>query len=565
MLRRAARRVLPKRESWHGLQNFAVNDADAVAFRETRSADSAVSLALSHVDTAEKIDWATWREQIAHKDVVDALKTFHDEQSALLDAALKADHKAAVTANTAGWQLFDHAVASCEQSVKASEKILGNGARALFISYNNPPITQASQTEWIDSDQYWAAFVEKHHFYHSHMNFVGDGDPESKEYDDKQNKEIVTKWERFDGKGQTRYNNKMLYQRPSYEYYNMFHGVFVEHMLYYLTRTGGDAKFFPQTMPYQWFTEIYDRKEQLLSVLQRRKRQAQEKSLSREAHHEYMPHDMEHGAETYYQQMIARESVLVELQVGRLMGNFIFLSEAVPVQTESGLLKALALDDGKGTFYSLGADVHCLFYKPAAGAETSPSTAFDTLTDHLAVTGRRLPVGYAQGMSVFYNLLEDRKGGLQGSWFELPKETPADAFLRRLKKNDPASKIYKTYVAEMKERWASAEVVPADKVEAKLAEIAPKYALECQEFATISLAVCDELANASKADDTVAKLVEDGEMPALLEAGVYVAVADGRTLTGAELAEKVASFDSDASKAADAVLGRKAAFDKDLA
>jgi len=565
MLRRAARRVLPKRETgWHGLQNFAVAEADAAAFRDARAADSAVSLTVAGAQPADTIDWKTWREQIAHKDVVDALKSFHETQSALLAEALKADHTAAVASNTAGWKLFDSAVESCEQSVKASEKILGNGARALFISYNNPPITQATQTEWIDADQYWAAFVEKHHFYHSHMNFAIE-DPESKEYDAKQNAEIITKWTRFDGKGQTRFNNKMLYQRPSYEYYNMFHGVFVEHMMYYLTRTGGDAKFFPQTMPYQWFGDIYDCKEQLLSVLQRRKRLAQEKSLSREAFHEYMPHDFDHGAEAYYQGLIAKENALVELQVGRLMGNFIFCAEAVPVQTKSGLLKALAIDEGKGTFYSLGSDVHCLFYKPATALETSPAAAFDTLADHLYVTGKRLPVGYAQGMSVFYNLLETRKSGLQGAWFNLPGETQLDAFMRRVKKTDPAYKIYEAYAAEFKERWAGATVVPADKVDAALAEIAPKYALECQEFATVAMSVCDELATQSKSDDTVAKLLEGGEMASLLDAGVYVAVADGKALTGEELAAKVASFDADSAKAADAVLGKKAAFDKDLA
>merc|ERR1719321_2378582 len=113
MLRRAARRVLPKRETgWHGLQNFAVAEAD-----------SAVSLTVAGAQPADTIDWKTWREQIAHKDVVDALKSFHETQSALLAEALKADHAGAVAANTAGWKLFDSAVESCEQSVKASEKI----------------------------------------------------------------------------------------------------------------------------------------------------------------------------------------------------------------------------------------------------------------------------------------------------------------------------------------------------------------------------------------------------------------------------------------------------------
>jgi hypothetical protein len=398
------------------------------------------------------------------------------------------------------------------------------------------------------------------------MNFNLE-DPESKEYDAKQNSEIVTKWKRFDGKGQTRFNNKMLYQRPSFEYYDVFRGVFVEHMIFYLTKTGGDAKFFPETMPHQWFAEIYDNKHNLLSILAQRKRIEHETTLKREVHYEFMPHDLEHGADAYYAAMIAKESSLVELQVGRLMGNFMFLSDAIPIQTESGLLKALALDGGKGTFYSLGSDVHCIFYKPAAGAaEPSPATAVNSLIDHLAIKGMKLHPAYAEGMSVFYNLLETRKPGLQGSWFALSGETQADAFMRRLKKSDPAYKIYAAYVDEMKEKWASAEVVPADKVEGMLAAIKPKYELECAEFTTLAMAVCDELAAQSKSDDTVAKLAEAGELQGLLDVGAYVAVgADGSALSAAELAAKMASFDDEANKSSEAVLGRKAAYDKAVA
>merc|ERR1719198_1345201 len=233
---------------------------------------------------------------------------------------------------------------------------------------------------------------------------------------------------------------------------------------------------------------------------------------------------------------------------------------------ECGLLKALALDGGKGTFYSLGSDVHCLFYKPASAAEPSPATAVNTLIDHLAITGMKLHPAYAEGLSVFYNLLETRKPGLQGAWFALPGETQADSFIRRLKKSDPAYKIYAAYVEEMKEKWASAEVVPADKVDAMLAAITPKYEPECAEFTTLALSVCEELAAQSKADDTVAKLVEAGELQGLLDAGTYVAVAaDGSVLSSEALASKMASFDGEAAKSAEAVLGRKAAYDKAVA
>merc|ERR1712050_518293 len=119
----------------------------------------------------------------------------------------------AVQEQKAGWELFDAAVKSCEKS----EDILKNGARALWISFQNPPIALLSQSEWLDTDQYWQAFVEKHQFYHNHLCSVVE-DPESKEYDAKQKAEFKLKWEKFDGRGTTRQNNKLLYQRPSFEY-----------------------------------------------------------------------------------------------------------------------------------------------------------------------------------------------------------------------------------------------------------------------------------------------------------------------------------------------------------
>merc|ERR1712125_239859 len=155
-----------------------------------------------------------------------------------------------------------------------------------FHKEQNPPVSLLSQSEWLDADQYWQAFVEKHHFYHNHLNSAVE-DPESKEYDAKQKAELIKKWETFDGKGTTRQNNKLLYQRPSYEYYDLYRGALIEHMMFYLTKTGGDARFFPENMPVQWFAEIYD-------VLHRRKRLEHESTWSRESHHDFHPHDLEH-------------------------------------------------------------------------------------------------------------------------------------------------------------------------------------------------------------------------------------------------------------------------------
>lgn len=59
----------------------------------------------------------------------------------------------------------------------------------------------------------------------------------------------------------------LLYQMPTHEYYNMFRGPLVEHMIYYLVKTGGDARTFPELMPHKWFNQIYETKVNLLLVL----------------------------------------------------------------------------------------------------------------------------------------------------------------------------------------------------------------------------------------------------------------------------------------------------------
>lgn len=69
---------------------------------------------------------------------------------------------------------------TAQTSVEKSEEIVANGAKALYISYNNPPVNTVSTSEWLDTDQYWQAFVEKHQFYHNHLDMITE-DPESKE------------------------------------------------------------------------------------------------------------------------------------------------------------------------------------------------------------------------------------------------------------------------------------------------------------------------------------------------------------------------------------------------
>merc|ERR1719229_1260562 len=182
---------------------------------------------------------------------------------------------------------------------------------------------------------------------------------------------------------------------------------------------------------------------------------AQKASLAREMHHDFHPGDLEHDGEAFWAKLIAKETALTELTVGRLMGNYIFFSDGfVPVQTGTAFYKAIQTDGGKGTFYSLGSDVHCLFYKPAGEALTmpDPQECFHALADHATMTGRRFEVGYAAAFEAFTEVLGSRKEGLGGSWFTAPGESSKDAFMRRLKSADPAYAIYEAYGAEHEER-----------------------------------------------------------------------------------------------------------------
>merc|ERR1712187_222266 len=154
--------------------------------------------------------------------------------------------------------------------------------------------------------------------------------------------------------------------------------------------------------------------------------------MGRESHHDFHPDDLDHDGEAFFSKLIAKETAMTELTAGRLMGNYVLFSDAyVPVQSGMAFYKALQMDGGKGTFYSLGSDVHCLFYKPAgeALAMPDPLECFHSLADHATMTGRRFAVGYAAAFEAFTELVESRKEGLGGCCFTAPGESSKDAFM----------------------------------------------------------------------------------------------------------------------------------------
>merc|ERR1711920_739653 len=157
--------------------------------------------------------------------------------------------------------------------------------------------------------------------------------------------------------------------------------------------------------------------------------------------------------------------------------------------------KAIQEDDGSGTFYSLGGDVNCLFYKPAGGplAMADPTECFHALADYASMTGRRFEIGYAAALEAFTEVLETRKGGLGGCWLTVPGESTKDAFLRRLKTADPSRAIYEAYAAEHTERWANAKSLSMDEALAEIPEIERKYKLECEMYSNVLFGMNEDL------------------------------------------------------------------------
>ncbi|CAD7923231.1 unnamed protein product [Amoebophrya sp. A120] len=480
MLRRGVRRF-----NWHGLQEFATRDADVAAFRVAKMADAHTSevVSTSTSTPADKIDWAKYTSSIQHQDLVQNLKAYHDEQLKMLDGLLAEDHTTAVAKDCRpkSWDaVYEGAVAAAHKSVQKSEEIVANGAKALYISYNNPPINTVSTQEWLDVDQYWQAFVEKHHYYHNHLDCATE-DPESKEYDEKVKSDMMKNFKLHD---ESHPRTKLLYQRPSYEYYSYFKGVFVEHMIYYLTKTGGDARVFPETMPHSWYNDIYEKKFKCLELLQKRRRALQEyKLLREELDLEFCPHDLVGGGEAYYSKMIGKENSYVEMQVARLMSDYMFLSEGIPVQS-AAQLDAVTKAGGKGKLYSIGDDVNAFFYVRGDANQIQPAEAGKT---YLLQAGETMHPLYSVMVTEFCEMLEQRKSALGGSWFNLPDEPVADAFLRRLKPDGPMRPVYTQYIEEMKAKWEQKVEISLEDAKKKIAAIETAAAEDtvafCKEYA----------------------------------------------------------------------------------
>lgn len=115
--------------------------------------------------------------------------------------------------------------------------------------------------------------------------------------------------------------------------------VFLEHMLYFLIRTGYDYHFFPEIPPVSWIVDMERLRYRYVSRAHERRLQRQLETLKREEPLDLCPVDseLEHGEEHFFA-LLSRERTVWEAAVGRWMMDYIFLCHpALPIQNQEML------------------------------------------------------------------------------------------------------------------------------------------------------------------------------------------------------------------------------------
>eukprot|EP00922_Rhytidocystis_sp_ex-Travisia-forbesii_P021970 GHVS01032186.1.p1 GENE.GHVS01032186.1~~GHVS01032186.1.p1 ORF type:complete len:638 (-),score=113.76 GHVS01032186.1:128-2041(-) len=525
-------RRLPHRQGWHNLGAYKTTSRDDEAWKCLRQKDADVELCVNKFskDLPQKeIDWSYWEKNIGHTEIVKFMKSFYEQQLSVLRSVGTQDHKNKVETQKEGWEIFDSAVSRCEQSVESSESLVANGARGLWVSYHNPPVTKVDDNEWLDSDKHWQAVVERQYLYNPNASIAEENLPKWKEvFRDGSN----FKMETFNARSDTPVLYQYMDQLPSFEYYDIHRRAFLEHMLYYLCRTGGDYRMFPECPPAKWLAHIEELRYQFLAVTQRRRSAEQLANELREVPLDMQPLDANHHGEDFHLKLLNTEIKTFEQIAATLMGNYMFLCYPyIPVQTDTALYRVIAkyADTGGGHMFTIGEDVNALFFLPNEFKDMqntpNPREAFHNIMDHGTLSGFRFNPGYASLLDMHSQLVN-----LRGHhWFSAPGESFCDAFMRKLHKDDPSYHIYKLYVDELKERFESAVEVGVDSMLSSIRKVETNYRKETELLQQLRhYSDVDIMDDATKEVNRLQGLDKNGELQSLLNSGAIVAVTTTR-------------------------------------
>ncbi|EDO07916.1 hypothetical protein BBOV_III003520 [Babesia bovis T2Bo] len=460
-------------QSWLKLGNYAATgDVEQEAcWIDLKNKELAVSNTVQGAEkTNEGVDWDKWEKLIAHKDILQHMKRTYDANMAMIERT--ANMEGDMSHLDTDWELYENARQNCNQATRTVKKIIADGSKALWVSQNNPPAWKVDTNEWLESDQYWQAFVEKHAMYSQ----SGDApDPEAPAIVEANKATWNTNMAKFNERTDTPMLYDYMHHLPAWEFYDINRKQFYEHMTYFLLRTGDDFRHFPDMPSWKWLTHIEDLRFKQFAVAHRRREKRQIERVARFEPDDFGTGEEQTGEETEMA-ILNHEKHATELTLAKLMGNFAFLCDPlVPVQTRFQLHYILSKDGyaehGQTKVLTLGDDINALFVLPknaAIGAPLpTPLECFHNMMEHYRISGMRINPTYATRTEHQTELIHQRGP----NWLKLPHETVMEAYLRRMRKDDPLRNAFTEYAAELRERIAGAKEVPKEQWESMITEI----------------------------------------------------------------------------------------------
>ncbi|BAM41547.1 conserved hypothetical protein [Theileria orientalis strain Shintoku] len=471
--------------NWHNLGKFATggNAQQEIHWNSLKANDSNVTNVIENTKKElETLDWAKWEERISHKNILSHMKSTYTSTMKTLDRALS--DKGEPPYLKEGWETYEEVKQVCSEATKAADKIISDGIKALWISQHNPPTWKVDTNEWLESDQYWQAFVEKHAMYSQSGT---SNDPESPS----EIEAVKNKWNLNMFKFNERTDTPMLYDymhhNPSWEYYDINRKQFFEHMEYFLLRTGEDFRNFPDVPKWKWLTHIEDMRFKQFTVEMSRKHKKQIEKLSRYEKTDLGPEEHE-SEEEVNMQLLLGEKNDTEKVLARLLGGYGFLVDPlVPIQNLFQLSYVLSKDNysahKKTKVYSLGDDVPYLYVLPhgdgvsevadrvtstdgaseavtttarASSVDKGPMYSLYSLMDYLNLSNVKVNPSYATRLQLKCQVMHERGP----NWLKLQNENTGEAFLRRLRYDEPLKPMFEEYLKELKEKLRNAKEVP---------------------------------------------------------------------------------------------------------
>ncbi|CRG99811.1 conserved protein, unknown function [Plasmodium relictum] len=464
------------KKKWQNLSSYITNENDLSSWKElnTKIFEAENLIQKQENESFKKIDWNVWNNKISNKELLSCMKNFYDNQMKMLEELEENEEKEKKTNENEEDIIFDEALKNCKKSEENSEKLLVDGAKTLWISFHNPPVSNLDNNEWIESDKYWQAFVEKHSVYNLNNKSL---EPEDEENINFEKNEWHKKTTKFNERSDTPILYDYMINLPSWEYYDINRRIFLEHLFYFLLRTGLSYKHFPELFSWKWQTHIEDLRFQFLDVSQKRRSEIQLLKLKREQALELQPIDYEHNGEEFHLKLLNHLKDYQNLLLSRLMSNYIFLCDPfIPVQTKEALENVLKLHKGK--LYKLNNEVNCLFFLPENNDNKTNYKPFEALHNfyqYLQSKNIKLNPSYSELLNIFTEILQERGD----YWLNISNENISDSFLRRYNKDDSMYPIFVEYVTQLKEAFSNKIEIPIEIYKKEIEIIEEKYKDEC--------------------------------------------------------------------------------------